>query len=535
MKRPWHQWYLEGVLAEVEIPSISLYQLLERSAQDYPNRPAVIDGDREWSYAELRADVDFLAAAMYSRGIRKGERVAIAFPNSAEYILTYYAVHRLGGIVVQVNPMYQTHELDYLLKDSEASWFVGNREQAQKLEKIDLKQDLGIIWADPGDESENSLYGMIKEKRLQLPPLEIQPQEDLAVLQYTGGTTGRAKGVMLTHANLVGTVYQGFTFGGGVRKVEERILGMPPLYHVYGMSRMNGTMFNAQAYICLPRYDVNTILQLIRKHRPTGFPAVPTVYISLLNHPDLKPGDLDCIVACGSGSAPLPAEVMQSFEKKTGVPIIEGYGLSETSPATHVNPSARRKPGSIGIPLPNTDSKIVDMETGLRELPPGEPGELIIKGPQVMKGYWKKPEETAAVMRDGWFYTGDMATMDEEGYFYIVGRKKELIISSGFNVYPIEVEEVIYQHPAVAEAVVYGVPDSYRGETVKAAIVPRLHESVTEEEIIAWCSERLARYKVPKIIEFRTELPKTTVGKILRRTLMEEDQQRRLAQGGEAG
>ncbi|MED4781760.1 long-chain fatty acid--CoA ligase [Brevibacillus choshinensis] len=535
MKRPWHRWYLEGVSAEVEIPSISLYQLMERSAQDYPGRPAVIDGDREWTYAQLQTDVERLAAALYSRGARKGDRMAIMLPNSAEYILSYYAIHRLGGVVVQVNPMYQPSELEYLLQDSEAEWFIGYREQAKKLEQIGMEGKLYTIWADPESLEEDSLYRLISERHNSMPPLEVNPREDIAVLQYTGGTTGRSKGVMLTHYNLVGTVYQGFTFGGGVRRVEERILGMPPLFHVYGMSRMNGTIFNAQAYICLPRFDVETVLKLIRKHRPTGFPAVPTVYIALLNHPELQPGDLDCIKTCGSGSAPLPVEVMQEFERKTGVPIIEGYGLSETSPGTHVNPSTRRKAGSIGIPLPNTDSKIVDMETGMRELPPGEPGELIIKGPQVMKGYWKKPEETAAVLKDGWFYTGDLATMDEDGYFYIVGRKKDLIIAGGFNVYPIEVEEVIYQHPAVAEAVVYGVPDAYRGETVKAAIVTRQNEQVTADEIIAWCTERLARFKVPRMIEFRNELPKTTVGKILRRTLLEEEQQRRLAQGGEVG
>lgn len=535
MNRPWHRWYLEGVSPEVEIPAITLYQLLERSAQDYPNRPAVIDGDREWSYAQLQADVEHLAAALYHRGARKGDRIAIMLPNCAEYILSYYAVHRLGGIVVQINPMYQPAELEYLLQDSEAEWLIGYQEQRKKLQQIGMEGKLFSIWANPDSREEDSLYRMIAEGHPPIPAAVINPQEDIAVLQYTGGTTGRAKGVMLTHRNLVATVYQGFTFGGGIRRVEERILGMPPLYHVYGMSRMNGTIFNAQAYICLPRFDVDTVLKLIRKHQPTAFPAVPTVYIALLNHPDLQPGDLDCIKTCGSGSAPLPVEVMQEFERKTGVPIVEGYGLSETSPGTHANPSARRKLGSIGIPLVNTDSKIVDMETGMRELPPGEPGELIIKGPQVMKGYWKKPEETAAVLKDGWFYTGDLATMDEDGYFYIVGRKKELIIAGGFNVYPIEVEEVIYQHPAVAEAVVYGIPDSYRGETVKAAIVPRQNAAVSADEIIAWCSERLARYKVPRIIEFRTELPKTTVGKILRRTLLEEDQQRKLAQGGEKG
>ncbi|SEN42732.1 long-chain-fatty-acid--CoA ligase [Lihuaxuella thermophila] len=531
MYRRWHRSYPEGVPYEVEIPSISLYQLLEQSTRDFPANKAVVDGDRELTYEQLKDACDRLAAALYRRGFRKGDRMALMLPNSMEYIISYYAVHRLGGVVVQVNPMYQPSELKFLLQDSEATWLIGCRAQTSKLDQAGLADQLTVVYADDASGQPGDLFKWITEENNELPPLDINAQEDLAVLQYTGGTTGTPKGVMLTHFNLVSVVYQTFVFSGGLRKPGERILGMLPLFHVYGMSRMNTAIFNGQTYICMARFEVNHLLDLIRQHRPTIFPAVPTVYIALLNHPGLQPGDLDSIQNCGSGSAPLPVEVIREFERKTGLPIMEGYGLSETSPTTHVNPVGRRKVGSIGLPIPNTDCKIVDVETGMRELPPGEPGELVIKGPQVMKGYWKKPEETALVLKDGWFYTGDIAKMDDEGYFYIVGRKKEMIIAGGYNIYPIEIEEILYQHPAVGEACVYGVPDPYRGETVKAVIVPKKNTSLTEEEIADWCKERLAKYKVPRWIEFRSELPKSTVGKILRRKLLEEEQEKQRLSG----
>lgn len=391
-------FYPKGVPVNIELPHICLYDLLARTAREYPEQLAVIDGEKNVTYAELQRIVDRFAAVLYRLGLRKGDRIAVMLPNCLEYIVSYYAIQRLGGILVQVNPMYQQSELAYLLEDSEAT-----------------------------------------------------------------------------------------------------------------------------AFICLRRFDANHTLEVIRKYRPTFFPGVPTMYIALLQHPDAETIGLDSFKVCNSGSAPMPVEVMREFEWKTGARIIEGYGLSEAAPITHRNPiHGKRKPGSIGLPLPNTDCKVVDLETGTVELPPGEPGELIIKGPQVMKGYWKNQEETAAVLRDGWLYTGDIDTMDEEGYFYIVGRKKEMIIASGYNIFPIEVEEVIYQHPAVAEACVFGIPDPYRGETVMAVIVPKNEMPVTEKEIIDWCSARLAKYKVPRSVEFRDRMPKTAVGKILRRSWVEE-------------
>ncbi|MEW9668023.1 long-chain fatty acid--CoA ligase [Ammoniphilus sp. 3BR4] len=527
VNRPWYAFYPEGIPHEIEVPPLSLYDLLKQSEQDYPEQIAVIDGEHQLTYSELKHRVDRLASSLYSLGLNKGNRIGVMLPNCVEYIIAYYAIQRLGGILVQVNPMYQQSELAYILNDSEAQWIICQEEQREKIRQIGLEDQIGLIFTDgESDSKAYDFYGLISSGGIDIPPLDINPKEDLAVLQYTGGTTGRSKGVMLTHFNLVSNVIQSFTFAGGAfERPGERLLSLSPYYHVYGMtSSMNITIYAAGTLICSRRFEVNQTLELIRMHQPTYFPGVPTMYIALFHHPDSDKAGMDCIKVCNSGSAPMPVEIMHEFERKTGARIVEGYGLSETSPVTHRNPiRGQRKAGSIGLPLPNTDSKVVDLETGTVELPPGEAGELIVKGPQVMKGYWKKPEETALTIRDGWLFTGDIATMDEDGYFYIVGRKKEMIIAGGYNIYPIEVEDVLYQHPAVAEACVFGVPDPYRGETVKAAIVRRKHSTVAEEELIQWCSERLARYKVPRLIEFREELPKTSVGKLLRRRLVEEE------------
>lgn len=527
MEKRWHKFYPKDVPKEIEIPCLSLYQLLERTALDYGAHKAVIDGEREWMYTELKENVDRLASALRKRGAFKGERIAIMFPNSIEYIVAYYAAQRLGCVVVQVNPMYQKNELEFILENSGANWIIGSYSQKEKINSVSYAAKMKKVYDGFFQPSENeyNLYQLIsEEKNIDLEELAVDPKRDIAVLQYTGGTTGRAKGVMLTHYNLVANVYQTFTFSAGYyERPGERILSISPFFHVYGMtSCMNVAIFAAATIICLPRFDVDKTIEMIEKHRPTFFPGVPTMYIALLHHPKASSLDMSCFKILNSGSAPMPAEVTKEFEKKTGAFIVEGFGLSETSPVTHRNPVfGPKKVGSIGIPLPNTDSKIIDLETG-EELPPNEPGELIIKGPQVMLGYWQNEEETKQALRDGWVFTGDIAKMDEDGYFYIVGRKKDMIIAGGYNIYPVEVEEVIYQHPCVEEVCVFGVPDSYRGETVKAAIVLRQGMYCTETEIIEWCQSRMARYKVPKIIEFRSSLPKTTVGKILRRKLVEE-------------
>ncbi len=533
MNKPWKTFYPKNIPYETEIPSLSLYDLLDRSAERFFDQKAVIDGDQELTYSELKNASDRFAASLHHRGFRKGDRIALMLPNCVEYIISFYAIHRLGGIVVQVNPMYQSSELDYILRDSEATWFIGHSEQKKKLEKIGMSKQLNIILADRDKQQEVSLYDWIEKGTNDLPEVIINPKEDLALLQYTGGTTGRSKGVMLTHFNITSNVYQDNLYTADALQLQEageRLLGLSPLFHVFGMARMNSAIYTASTYITIEKFEINKVIDLIRKHRPTIFPGVPTMFISLLNHPNLTADDLSCFKYCSCGSAPLPVEVINQFKMKFDVPIFEGFGMSETSPTTHRNPViGKRKVGSIGLPYPNTDAKIVDIETGTTEMPSGQAGELIVKGPQIMQGYWRKPEETSLALRDGWLFTGDIATMDEEGYFFVVGRKKEMIIASGYNIYPVEVEEVIYRYPGIAEVCVYGVPDAYSGESVKVAVVTKEGFHVTEQEIIEWCGGQLAKYKIPRVVEFRDQLPKSTVGKILKRVLVEEEIERRKA------
>lgn len=529
--QPWHRFYGEGVPAEVEIPTMEVFKLLERSYKDYPEYTAIIDGERRWSYKELYEEAICLAVSMKEQGFKKGGRAALMLPNSAEYIISYFAVQKLGGIVVQVNPMYQPAEIQYLIEDSQLSWFILHEQQRPKFSSLDAA-DIQFVYVRP-DEREPAFTGhdfrTMVERPFQpeaLPDADIDPREDVCILQYTGGTTGRSKGVMLTHYNIIANVYQTFTFTVRDLKIPgEKVLAVAPFFHVYGLTTvLNVSVFRAAAIICVERFEAKKLIDIIKKERPTMFSGVPTMYIGLLNEPEATPEVMESLKICISGSAPMPLERMNEFEQKTKAPIVEGYGLSECSPVSHRNPmGAKRKPGSIGLPIPNTEAKIVDQENLHRTLSAGEVGELLVRGPQVMKGYWRNKEETAKALYDGWLLTGDLAKMDEDGYFYIVGRKKDLIIASGFNIYPADIEAVLYEHPAVLEVCVFGVPNSYRGETVHAAVIPRKDADFKKEELLAFCRERMAAYKVPKQISIREELPKTTVGKILRRKLIEEE------------
>lgn len=525
MKRPWYPFYPETVPYEIDVLDSSIYDLFECAVQEFPDNQAIIDRGEVLTYSDLKEAADRFAAALHHRGFQKGERIAVMLPNCKEYAIATYAIHRLGGILVQVNPLYTSAELEHILTDSESKWFIGRENQRVKIHAIGMEDQLTIISVDGAREVGNDFYEWIDEKRERLPSLVIRPKEDIAVLQYTGGTTGRPKGGMLTHYNIVSNFQQNVaSYGGVYEKGKESVLGITPVFHAMGMTNLNVTIFMGSTYIAMERFEINRLLQLIRQHRPTSFVGSPTIYIALLRHPDLKPGDLTSFKMCSCGSAPMPVEVIKEFEEKASARITEAYGLTEGTTAVTRNPmDGVRKVGSIGIPIPSTDVKIVDLASGKTELPFDEPGELIVKGPQVMKGYWKNPEETALALRDGWLYTGDIATMDEDGYLYIVGRKKDMIIASGYNIYPSEIEEVLYAHPAISEAVVYGIPHTYRGETVKATIVLRQGMQATEDEIIEWCAERLAKYKYPRVIEFREALPKTAVGKILRRALIEEE------------
>jgi long-chain acyl-CoA synthetase len=369
----------------------------------------------------------------------------------------------------------------------------------------------------------------MKQPAGQIKEYDFDFEEDLALLQYTGGTTGFPKGVMLTHKNLVANAAMCNAWLYKCKPGEETVLGILPFFHVYGMTAvLILSVMQGSKMVLLPKFDPETTLKTIQKQKPTLFPGAPTIYIGLLNHPDLKKYDLSSIDSCISGSAPLPVEVQEQFEEVTGGKLVEGYGLTESSPVTHANFlwDKKKVKGSIGVPWPETDSVILSMETG-EPLPPGEIGEIAVKGPQVMKGYWNRPEETEQVLRDGWLLTGDLGYMDEEGYFYIVDRKKDMIIAGGFNIYPREIEEVLYEHPAVQEVVAAGIPDPYRGETVKVYIVLKDGAAATEDELNEFARKHLAAYKVPRMYEFRKELPKTAVGKILRRALVDEEKAKR--------
>jgi long-chain acyl-CoA synthetase len=543
----WQARYDPGVPAAIDIPELSLPELFYQAAGEFPDRPAMVFLGQTISYRRLEGLIRRTAAGLARLGLTAGQSLGLILPNCPQTVIVYYAALHLGARVVMINPLAAPREILEQLQRTGAALVVVLDQLAPKVEQIrpqvPLAQVVVTSLADFLPFPKNYLYlwkcwrqGQQLGPRGQQLPLrelwavagEVPPlaarSQDIALLQYTGGTTGVPKAAVLTHRNLVSNVLQINAWLQHCRRGQERVLAVLPYFHVFGMTAgMNWPLNLGGAIILLPRFDATLVLQTIHRQRPTVFPAVPTIFIALLHHPDLPRYDLTSLWGCISGSAPLPQEVQRQFEALTKGRIIEGYGLTETSPVTHLNPIGQPgKPGSIGLPFPNTWCRIVDAETGSRDLPPGEVGELILQGPQVMAGYWQNPAETAVSLRDGWLYTGDLARMDEDGYFYIVDRKKDLIIASGFNIFPREVEEIIHQHPAVQEVVVFGVPESYRGETVMAVIVPKAGAAVEAAAIMEFCRERLAAYKVPTIIEFRPELPKSLVGKVLRRQLRQE-------------
>lgn len=515
----------------MEMLDLTLPELLERANERYPDRSAVYFMGQEMNYAALFAQATRFAAALSEAGIKQGDRVAIMLPNCPQYIIAYYGILTLGAIVVQVNPMSVEREVEHLLSDSGAKAIIVYGPLLPRVNGAPYSEKLALkLVVELSPESKTyedgaiSFETLISEADLSLLPQVEFTSEDIAVLQYTGGTTGLSKGAMLTHRNLAANAQQSYYLFGSQSDEQERILTVLPLFHVYAMTvAMNASVFGGWQMILLPRFQPEEVLQTIKATKPTVFPGAPTMYIALNAYPGAEQYGISSIRLCVSGSAPLPVEVMRSFENKTQGVIIEGYGLSEASPVTHFNPIEKRKPGSIGTAISFTESKIVHLGDPTKELGPNEIGELLVRGPQVMKGYWNMPEETAATLVDGWLHTGDIARMDEEGYFYIIDRKKDMILAGGYNIYPRDVEEVLYQHPAVQEAVVIGVPDAYRGETVKAFIVKKQNAEVTEDELNSFCREHLSAYKAPRIYEFRDALPKTAAGKILRRTLREEE------------
>ena len=542
--RPWLDHYNYFTPPHMNYPRRPLHEILRITAAEVPDRPATAFYGQHLTFAQLRDQADRFATALSRLGIAQGDRVGIMLPNCPQYVIAAFALFRLGVTVVNVNPIYTPREVLVVAKDSGMRALLTIDVLAPKVLAVrDETAIERIVITSLAEYSAAATPTSIVEGTIRmsdllasvsepdLPRIEIDTDQDVAVLQYTGGTTGVPKGAMLTHRNIFSNVVQTDAWAHQfTERGKDCYLLVIPLFHIYGFTvGMIEGVWRGVQQVLIPRYDVEVVLTAIRDYCPTYFPAVPTIYISLLNHPKAKEYGLDRVRAFNSGSAPLPVEVIDQFERMTGGTLNEGYGLSEASPVTHSTPSfGRRKPGSIGLPLPDTDIKIVDIETGVTEVPIGQEGELCIAGPQVMKGYWNRPDETAIALRTDaagkcWLYTGDIARMDEDGYTYIVQRKKDMIIVSGFNVYPSEVESVLFTHPAVMEAAVIGKPDSYRGECVKAFVVLKEGAQVSVEQLIAHCETSLAEFKVPREIVFRESLPKTAVGKVLHRVLRESD------------
>lgn len=534
--RPWLKNY--PTRSTLDYPKISLYHYLKKVADQYPNRTALIFIADRVTYREMMENIDRMAAAFTAMGLQKGDRIALMLPNCFAYVYCYFAAMRQGLVVAQLNPLLTARELSFIVRDSNARVLIAADAVFQTIEQAMLDQDIENLIVVPltGEKinvNARPFDDILQQHEPNPPDVEINPEEDLAVLQYTGGTTGFPKGAMLTHYNLVANAEMTAEilrewlkkFGGK----EVYSMGLLPFFHSYGMTVcLNVGLTIPAGLLLVPQFNADLIFYLIQQYKPVIFPGVPTAFMALMNHPEVQNYDLDSIDVCISGAAPMPVEAIEQFEQITGSSILEGYGLSETSPITHSNPFLGvRKPGSIGIPYPDTDCKIVDPDDGERELPIGEEGELIIKGPQIMKGYWNRPNDTASTLKNGWLYTGDIARMDEDGYFYIVDRKKDMIIYGGNKIYPREVEEVLYEHPKVAEAVCIGIPEKFFGEVVKAFIVLKDGAEATPEEIIEFCRPRMIKYKVPRQVEFRSELPKTNVGKFLRKDLAIEEQRRR--------
>ncbi|MCA9875185.1 MAG: long-chain fatty acid--CoA ligase [Anaerolineales bacterium] len=552
--KPWLKHYDEGVPSTIEIPSQTILDMLDESARKYPQHPAINFKGKVLNYRQYKEATDAVAAALVTSGFKKGDRAVIYMANTPQFVFSYFGIMKAGGIAIATNPLYTERELEHQLADCGAETvFVmsrfypllknvqrNGRTQVKRIIVANIKEyfptTLKILFTllrekkggdnvkpEPGDMSFSDFLALGQRS----PQAKVTvTNDDMAMLQYTGGTTGLAKGAIGQHKNLsanVAMLQEWLEW----EETKEGFVGAIPFFHSYGMITtmiLSATMA-ATLYIIPDPRDQKDLLSTIDKYKPTIFPGVPAMYIAINNNPDVAAGkyDVTSIRACISGSAPLLLDTKRRFEELSGGKLVEGFGMTETFVATHANPiNGENREGSIGLPLPSVECRIVDSIEGEKELPVGAVGELVIKGPTVMKGYWNMPTETSNSLRDGWLYSGDIARMDEDGYFYIEDRKKDMIIAGGYNVYPREIEEVLVTHPAVLEAAVAGVPDPKRGETVKAWIVKKPGDPTTEAEIIEWSKTQLAKYKYPRLVEFRDELPKTTVGKVLKRDLVKE-------------
>ncbi len=567
--RPWFATYPEGVPHTLEpYPERSLFSLLDEAARVRPDGTAIAFFGKHTSFRALLQEAERFSAVLASLGVRRGDRVAFVMPNCPQLAAAFFGAQRLGAIAVPNNPLYTPRELSHQLADCGARVVLVLDQLYPLLEKARegteiehvivtkiadaMKFPLNVLaplkfkkearaegkpWPPVPDDADVRWWRDVMRRGDPVPPVrQVDPREEPAALVYTGGTTGVSKGAMLSHRNIVSNALQAKAWITTVGEGTDVVMLALPMFHSYGLMCFMFAVITKNTTVMVPRFELKMVLKQLAKEKVTLFPGVPRMYLVMNEAPETRKFDLRSVKICVSGAAPLPLAVARKFEEVTGgAQAVEGYGLTETSPVTHVNPvEGVRKEGSIGLPLPDTECKIVDLEDPEHEMSVGEPGELCIRGPQVMLGYWNRPEETAAMIRNGWLHSGDVAQFDEEGYFSIVDRLKDMVIVSGFNVYPTAVEEALYRHPKILKAAVIGVPDDVTGEALKAFVVLRPGEKATADEIVAWCRDPdgggLTAYRVPKQIEFRDSLPETLIGKVLRRVLQEEE--RKKASGG---
>jgi len=549
----WYKSYAPGIKPNIDYQKVTISQALTRSAENYPDKTAINFMGKKISYADLNGMVNQFSRLLIDLGVQEGDKVAVCTPNIPQLIVTNLAIFRIGAVAVQNNPLFSERELEYQLADSDSKIIITFSLLVPRIQKIMPNTKIQKIIAchihSYLPPLLRVLFPVVKKAMCK----KIEPTEDLLVfkdeivkyspepvedksrwealstLLYTGGTTGVSKGVMLSHANISSNVQQIVGWFTGMDPGVHKMAGTIPVFHSAGYTVVqNLNIWQGWEDILIPRPDPETIYGVLKKNKPTILPGVPTIFVGLLNNPKFRKMDLSFIRGFFSGAAPLAMETIRDLKELTGATMVEVYGMTEASPVATATPwGAKIKAGTVGVPFPDTDIKIVDVDNWKKKLPVGEAGEIAIKGPQIMMGYYNKPEETKNALKDGWFYSGDIGVFDDEGYLSIVDRKKDMIIAGGYNIYPVELDNTLYDHPKILEACTVGVPDKYRGETVKAFIVPKPGETLTEEEIIAFCKERLSAYKVPKIIEFMDELPKSAIGKVLRRKLREMEMEKR--------
>lgn len=549
----WVAHYPDAIKWDADIPVYPVHDMLEQTVRDYGHRPAFDFLGKKWKWAEIGDLVQRFAEGLQTMGLKKGQKVGLFLPNCPYFLIAYYGILKAGGTVVNYNPLYARRELEHQIEDSETDFMVTadlclmTDKMDAMLDKTRLRKVILCSFTDILPFPKNILFRLFRGGELQKGPVrkeympfrdllknkgqpkavEIDPLTDVAVIQYTGGTTGTPKGAMLSHANVTANVEQSSMWFYKTERGQEKMLGVLPFFHVFAMTTvMNKSVRSGLEIIALPRFDLDQTLKLIDKKKPHYFPAVPAIYSAINNHPKLSNYDLTSLRYCISGGAPLPVEVKKEFEDTTGCTVVEGYGLSESSPVVCANPiEGENKAGSIGMPLPGTMVEIVDREDHETPKPRGERGELCVRGPQVMLAYKNRPKETEETLRDGgWLHTGDVAYIDEDGYVFIVDRIKDLIITNGYNVYPRQVEDAIYLHTDVEECIVAGLPDKARGEIVKAWIKLKDGKSMTASDMKAFLADNLSKIEIPRQIEFRTEaLPKTMIGKLSRKDIVEEE------------